>query len=192
MTDKREEVKNYLDYLDKEMTIMGILSTFCVLSFGGAMDKIVFYEKEKVSTYVFWLQTHVYCLVGLITIMLAALYFYRQRSLLAYYNGQISLGIAKNDRGRIDEGLDYADAWRTWEFYRIAWGFLIVSSVNFTMMLLAEKFEFFRSYEYPACLISSIIVFSFIIFEIHACRKYKEEDDPIARSMELFWQRFKK
>ena len=37
--------KAYLDYLDKEMAIMGILSTFCVLTIGLTLNAALGAEK---------------------------------------------------------------------------------------------------------------------------------------------------
>src|SRR4051812_24717195 len=90
---KEEKPKIYLDYLDKEMTIMGILSTFCVIVSGGALDRIAGSDKAYFKDV--WNNGSPYILLGSVFALLAALFFYLQRSLLAWYYGQISLCVAK-------------------------------------------------------------------------------------------------
>jgi hypothetical protein len=44
---KEDNLKTYLDYLDKEMTIMGILSSFCMLTMGFVAEKLFFPDKDS-------------------------------------------------------------------------------------------------------------------------------------------------
>ncbi len=46
MSENKDGISTYLDYIDKEMTIMGILSSFCIISLGFATDKLVWPDKE--------------------------------------------------------------------------------------------------------------------------------------------------
>jgi hypothetical protein len=48
-----QDVKSYLEYLDKEMTIMGILSTFCVAAAFLVIDRVC--GADKSSTFSNWL-----------------------------------------------------------------------------------------------------------------------------------------
>src|SRR6266542_7101379 len=87
-------VKFYLDYLDKEMTIMGILSGFCVAVLALVVDKIAL-AKDSPSLASLWSRQENHWLIGLTALLLAALLFYLQRSYLAFYYGQIALAQAR-------------------------------------------------------------------------------------------------
>ena len=80
----------YLEYLDKEMTIMGILTAFA-----GGVPSLVLDRTAGASTSspfsALWEVERPLILCGSLALFLAALYFYRQRSLLAYYYGQLAL-----------------------------------------------------------------------------------------------------
>jgi hypothetical protein len=79
----------YLDYQDKEMTIMGILSAFCVGTAG-----LVAKEALKVSDkgqLVVYQEDFNYIVTGSGLMIVAAAAFYWQRSLLAWHYGQVSL-----------------------------------------------------------------------------------------------------
>ncbi len=65
MTDKNENIKVYLDYLDKEMTIMGVLSTFCVFALGFSADKLLFQDTKILGAVNLWNSSYIYCLLGL-------------------------------------------------------------------------------------------------------------------------------
>src|SRR6266516_4768099 len=91
--------KHYLDYLDKEMTIMGILSACCVAVVAALLNGIFTAAKglwRSVARCGFW-----YGLVGSVFFLLAAFSFYVQRSHLAWLYGQISLCSSQGDSYRI-------------------------------------------------------------------------------------------
>jgi hypothetical protein len=107
-----------LGYLDKEMTIMGILSTFCL-----AIIVLVIKELDSPLLQPVWSSSCYYIVAALGLILLAALFFYKQRSYLAWYYGQICLKICCHPdevRGFIDD----ADSWETWISYQLAFTFL--------------------------------------------------------------------
>src|ERR1700688_1793386 len=87
----------YIDYLDKEMTIMGILSFFCV-SVIGVVLKTIFdstlgghgIDSQSLGGQA-WLKGSYYITWGTPSLLAASLSFYRQRSRLAWYLGQICL-----------------------------------------------------------------------------------------------------
>lgn len=94
MSVTKETDKIYLDYLDKEMTIAGILSTFCIASLLVCINSFILPGKDG-QINIFWKESPWYCGLGLTGFLGAALSFYRQRSLLAYYYGQISLNMVR-------------------------------------------------------------------------------------------------
>ena len=108
----------YLQYLDKEMTIMGILTAFA----GGvpslALDRTAGSAGDSPLA-VLWVAERPLILSGSLALFLAALFFYRQRSLLAYYYGQIALSVTPAAYGdkTTAEWIAEADLWTSWDFY---------------------------------------------------------------------------
>jgi hypothetical protein len=95
MADAQDGIKQYLDYLDKEMTIMGILSTFCVAAAALVVDRIGTADKGSMFK---TLQSDPSpsVLVGSGFLLCAALCFYLQRSRLAHYYGGICISQASH------------------------------------------------------------------------------------------------
>lgn len=73
--------KPYLEYFDKEMTIMGLLSAVAVAVASFATERIMSADKGFLSQIGASGRTHV--LAGAASALLAALFFYLQRSHLA-------------------------------------------------------------------------------------------------------------
>jgi hypothetical protein len=140
MNLERENVKLYLNYLDKEMTIMGILSSFCMVTLGVIAGKILFPD-TPLPIYRFWDNDFLCCLFGFIGLLTGSLAFYRQRSLLALYYGQISLNLAKSDDEGVKAYLDYADGWDTWIWYRVGFGALTLAFGELGIMLLISRIK---------------------------------------------------
>ena len=131
----------YLDYLDKEMTIMGLLSAFSV-----AVPALV--VKEVGGAAAGWLRdlwtgSSVYLLLGCAALIMGAFFFYRQRSLLAWYYGQLCLvAERKENDGRRQLWLENADSWETWIYYR--WAFLSLY-LGFALFVLSVAKTFDQS-----------------------------------------------
>ena len=137
--------KPYLDYLDKEMTIEGILSAFCVAVGGVVFDRVLGGKADGASSFVGQLQEFSYpfvlaAIAGLVT---AALFFYLQRSTLAWHYGEISFAVATALAGgageahtaSVLESLDDAHSWSTWNRYKFGWSFLAVTAVEILLAL---------------------------------------------------------
>jgi hypothetical protein len=92
-TVDREGAKLYLDYLDKEMNIMGILSAFCVAAVAFALKEVLGAQSSTSLANV-WTNGAWQILIGSVLILGAAVGFYVERSTLAWYYGQISLTLA--------------------------------------------------------------------------------------------------
>ncbi len=130
--------KTYLDYLDKEMTIMGLLSTFSVLVIGLTVNSSLAADRGELMNV--WPNGHWYLFGGSFWMLLAALLFYRQRSLLAYYYGQIALCHIQDSSGEyenIESALMDADAWITRFFYQSGFACMIVDFVHYGIALLS-------------------------------------------------------
>ena len=130
--------KRYLEYLDKEMTIKGIMSVFCV-SVAGLVAKTILginpqNATTKILSDVLWTNGSDYILAGAACLLAAALCFYLQRSLLAWYYGQLCLSDSKGKNPT--ELLDNADSWATWIRYRWAFVFATLGFVYLGIPLL--------------------------------------------------------
>jgi hypothetical protein len=130
ITSKRKEKhpNSFLEYLDKEMTIMGILSTFSVGAIALFLNQVGSADLTKQTLFsLLWLRAPWYVLVGSAWILMAAGLFYNQRSTLAFYYGQITLATeAPNQINSLDsvEWMKEADSWETWIAYRVAFSSL--------------------------------------------------------------------
>lgn len=178
MADEKDNDKIYLDYLDKEMTIMGILSTFCVASLLVAVNSFILPGKDC-KTNVYWDQSPWYCSLGLAGLLGAALSFYRQRSQLAFYYGQISLNLVRKKNKEVDDLLEMSDSWAAWNFYKSGFGFLSISFCQFALVLINNKI---RTIQHWQSLIAWAIVFVFMfIFGIvvYACYRYPYAEFPL-------------
>jgi len=140
-----DAAKPYLDYLDKEMTIEGILSAFCVAVGAAAFDRVLGAKGGTASDLVKALQDYScpYVLAAIIGLMSAALCFYLQRSALAWLYGQISLAVTREmqnittqvDRNSFLDGLHIGDSWSLWNRYKFGLSFLAVTAVEVSLAL---------------------------------------------------------
>lgn len=70
----------FVDYLNTEMTIMGILSTFCILVLGGFINILSNISKDQAEWLRrFWPEQRAFLLFGCGMVLLSAFFFYRQR-----------------------------------------------------------------------------------------------------------------
>ena len=137
--------KPYLDYLDKEMTIEGILSAFCVAVGGVAFDRVLGVKADGASSLVGQLQNFSYpfVLAAIVGVVTAALFFYLQRSTLAWHYGEISFAVATELAGGAGEAhaasalesLEDAHSWSAWNRYKFGWSFLAVTAVEILLAL---------------------------------------------------------
>ena len=171
-----DSLKGYVEYLDKEMTIMGILSTFCIVSLGFVAEKLLFPGKD--STHEFWDEVTILAFLGLTGFLLAALCFYRQRSLLAWYFGQISLYKAREDDAEVKTLLTKSDAWFNWTWYQAGFGCLSLAFLSFGAVCLSSECIFIVRWQ---VLIGCSILFLCGVctaFTIVSYLKYPYEDNP--------------
>jgi hypothetical protein len=114
---------SYLAYLDKEMAIMGILSTFCVAVIALVVDRIGSSELGKYTLFR-TARDYYYPFVtsGSVWLLISAGLFYSQRSHLAWIYGQLSLSIESSGvTGATTEyWLREGDSWTAWIRYRAA------------------------------------------------------------------------
>jgi peptidoglycan biosynthesis protein MviN/MurJ (putative lipid II flippase) len=116
-----DQLKIYLDYLDKEITIMGILSTFCMVVQSVVADKLFGSKDGAVD---FLNKAPFLCETALAGFVLAAFAFYRQRVQLTWFYGQLGLSQAKEDFDDVRTLLKDSDAWHSWRWCQAGFGFL--------------------------------------------------------------------
>ena len=116
----------FIEYLDKEMNIMGILSVFCVAVAGLSIDRTAGAAALSALS-VCWQRSAPLIASGAFAALLAALFFYRQRSTLAWYAGQLALAEVTAKPEKAADLLADADAWETWISYRFAFIWLHAS-----------------------------------------------------------------
>lgn len=134
----------YLGYLEKEMNIMGILSAFCVLTVAGIANgfREVDPTRNTLSALI-WNVSHEFIVVGCIFMMAAALFFYRQRSHLAWCYGQICLAqFDSQTYGSLDEWLELSDSWWSWRSYKAAFTAIGIAVTELALAVLATRYCF--------------------------------------------------
>lgn len=138
--DMETEPKPYLEYLDKEMTIMGILSGFCIAVLLFVVDKIAG-AKEPSLLSSLWACEPKTWLIGAVALLVAALLFYRQRSHLAWYYGQIALAQVRNANGAnsVENWLRKADSWEAWLYYREGFISLLFGFLQFGVVVAKHQ-----------------------------------------------------
>lgn len=102
---KKGKDNTYPDYLDKEMTIRGILTTFCIAVVALVLDRVGSAGEHPTMFLNLWQKQASYILIGSIAVEAAGALFYKQRSAWARYYGQISLSIECPGINKISTGL---------------------------------------------------------------------------------------
>ncbi len=185
-TTKRAEGR-FVDYLNTEMTIMGILSTFCMLVVGGFVSILANIAKDQAEWLrTFWPEQRAFLFCGFGLVLVAAFLFYRQRSIMSYYVGQIYLSSHYEELadGSAQDLHARANGWITWRFYRQAFICLFSAVALLGRACLAELFTShkillaelhrFRSWELflPMAMCSALCVcvtMAFAAFPQHDC-----------------------
>lgn len=123
--------KPYLEYLDKEMTIMGLLSAFSVALASFATEKIISANKGFLCD--LWTHGQDHVITGALLAVLSAYFFYLQRSHLAWYYGQITLSEARAAASPVslEDWLTWADGWDTWTRYQTGFTALTLSFASY-------------------------------------------------------------
>jgi hypothetical protein len=183
MPEKYEPVVGYCEYLDKEMTIMGLLSAFAVAGSALVLERTAGAksgEQEWLST--LWTEQQDLVIAGSIALLLAGFAFYLQRSWLANLYGQLrlSLTIAPPTDLSTKELLDAADSWDTWRRYRFAF---VCLSAGFAFYGIA-LFLFQHDYTLPGRLermtIAGVLAVAGALFvaDESVRRTYEDSNDP--------------
>ena len=172
------EPKAYLEYLDKEMTIMGLLSAFSVALASFATEKII--SAEKGFLCVLWQAGRDHVLAGATLAVLASFLFYLQRSHLAWYYGQIALAQSRDGAlsASVADWLTLADGWDTWTRYQTGFTALGLSFASYAYAMAETLIPSIRS---RSPLWSLGLLFLAVLIAIgrwYVLTKFAQEDQP--------------
>ena len=130
------DTSKYLEYLDREMTIMGILSAVSMIAAAGVLN-VFMGDKGDIKSDLWEAGQHCIVLGSMVCVVAAGL-FYKQRSRLAWFYGQICLLAAAEsgtpEAAKLRELFREADSWETWWPY--SWGFTFLTAVSSVMSWL--------------------------------------------------------
>jgi hypothetical protein len=178
---RAHDPKYYLDYLDKEMTIMGILSAFCLAIVAVSVERIVSIDKGSVvynlATKV-WSAGSVYLLTSSILVLIAAALFYKQRSLLAWFYGQVALESTLPDytERNLKDWLKDADSWETWIPYTCAYWVLIAAIIEFILAVSAATCDWLQRFQVISAGGVIVLMLSWLFWIRRNSTKFKHEE----------------
>lgn len=181
--------KAYLEYLDKEMTIMGVLSAFSFAWASFPTEKIVTAEKGFLNH--LWDSGRDHLIAGAAIGVLAAYFFYLQRSHLAWYYGQIALADSLGSKSAepVEDWLVWADCWDAWVRYHAAFAALTVSFAAYAYAVAETLNPWLGTVPKIWSLwIPLFLAALFTGWRWHVFVKFAEEDDPV----KSWWQSFKR
>jgi hypothetical protein len=181
MNNTNVNAEKYLDYLDKEMHIMGVLSTFCLAVPSLIIERLASWDDKSVF-YTFFSTLlnsgSPPLFLGIMLMFLGAAFFYKQRSRLAWTFGQIALEIAlPNYTGStLENRLKVADSWKTWIPYHCAKAAGYMSILGFTCAVLSVYFTSFRAYCWLCALAVAVLFGILCIWIYHNSEKYNYDN----------------
>jgi hypothetical protein len=153
------EGKPYLDYLDKEMTIMGILSAFCIGT-ASLVAKEALKVSDKGQLFDGSQGDFCYIVTGSGLMLVAAAAFYWQRSLLAWHYGQVSLwatDASVSGRG-LSDILQESDTWAVWIPYQAGLWLTAAGLLAYFGALLPVPTEYEGSYVVVLTVTATLVV----------------------------------
>jgi hypothetical protein len=177
------DTRPYLEYLDKEMTIMGILSAASVAAPAGILGTLA--SKDGPLTTALWNAGSLFIVTASVLCVAAASCFYKERSQLAWLYGQICLTEALNESeeapARLREWLSKADSWESWWPY--SWGFtlLVAGAVEylfaFFFLLVPPRWRWLSAHAhlfklccFCGCAVAAVLT---VVLQYYVLTRYK-------------------
>jgi hypothetical protein len=167
---------------------MGILSAFCVLTVAGVANafKDVDLTKNTVAR-ALWNHSHPYVVAGCICIIAAALFFYGQRSHLAWCYGQICLAHFDSKTYRSpDYWLDLANGRSSWRSYKAALAALGAGAAEFLLALVVTNNGVVLRYQ-VGVMLPILIAMAYVVPMYCVMQVYDSSNRPWKK----FWQYMK-
>jgi hypothetical protein len=161
------------------MTIMGILTAFA----GGVPSLILDRTAGNDSASplaALWVVERPLILFGSLGLFLAALFFYRQRSLLAYYYGQIALSVTTAAYGdhSTAEWIAEADLWTSWDHYTRAFCCTGVGFIYYALAFILGTGEEVLPTPFVALWAPPAVVLLGYLIHRAVFDRYRDEYDP--------------
>jgi len=182
------KIDGYLQYLDREMTIMGILSGFCLAALSFSLDAILSVEKQEQLALQVWQKGWPLVLTGAVLLLTAAYLFYEQRSAFAVLYGHISYWLATGEESEARCSLEaFQDSRSGWNSYFFGHGSMISAFVAFLLALGSTRFDWIDYWDgvLSACLILISLSWVLVVFiREHIERKKSRKTQQSRRSME--------
>jgi hypothetical protein len=180
MSDKAER---YLDYLDKEMSIMGVLSTFCLAVPSLFFERVISADPNSIAhdfLVNLWSDGSAYLVIASTLMLSGAAFFYKQRSRLAWYYGQIALKMALPDytARKLDQWLKDADSWETWIPYHCAYYATIFAAAGFVSAILSVYFQVIAAYCWHISAALLALFFLALVLIRRNSKRFKYEELP--------------
>lgn len=173
-----EKIKLYLDYLDKEMSIMGILSTFCVAVPALILERVTTAEDNFLANA--WDFGNLYFLIASTLMLIAAGLFYKERSRLAWYYGQIALkeNLPDYTEPSMNQWLKDADSWATWIWYKSAFYILFIAILEYIFAFSSFYSQVIKQNVFTYGVIPLIVLLIFVMVMTKVNLTFKYEDKP--------------
>jgi len=165
MSDNK--IDGYLQYLDREMTIMGVLSGFCLAALSFGLDAVLSVEKQEQLALQVWQKGWPLVLTGAVLLLAAAYLFYEQRSTLALLYGTISYWLARGDEAEARCSLEsFQDSRSGWNRCFFAHGAMIFAFVAFLLALASTRFGWIDLWDggLSVCLVSLALAWVGAVF----------------------------
>lgn len=160
----QESAKTYLDYIDKEMTFCGIITTFSLACVLFSINKM--FGKDDGPLHIEY--NSLYFIIALILLLVAAYLLFKQRSDLAYYYGQISLEISMPGyTGKsINELFEKVDAWSFWYPYFYAIAIIGCAFAEFVVLIIIALIDNHSAWLYLFLINHRVVngIFIFLFF----------------------------
>ncbi len=148
LTLDREKAKYYLDYIDKEMTFAGIITTFCVGCLLFMVDKLFPKEIAASDLHAHVTDFHnIYFIVPMIYLAFSTFLLIWHRSKMAFYYGQIALEIYTENFSIdiMDRLLQRIDRWPFWFKYFLSFSLIICAFLLLCVFVFSTQFNNLKS-----------------------------------------------
>lgn len=169
------DARPYMDYLDKEMTIMGILSAFCFGSVAliGKESKLL----EAMAQGDALLSNKYFLLVGTALLLMAGALFYLQRSRLAVRYEELAFWATAAEGSQSAEDVVLgSDTWSFWTPYQSGLCLVIAGFLSYAGALMG-----FSAVGASIYLSVVVIIAMAVVVRIGWVRRVRDQDDASSR-----------
>jgi len=158
---------------------MGLLSAFSVALASFATERIV--SAKEGFLHELWVAGQDHVIAGAAFAVLAAFFFYLQRSHLAWYYGQIALAQSRGAASPepVEDWLAWADGWDTWVRYQTGFTALTLSFASYAYAVAEALNEFLGSISRHWSLwLPLLAVLLIVVVRWYVLAKFAQEDQP--------------